>query len=132
MKASLKTAGAACLAAGLVSTWDVGMAQTSPYTFTGEITPTHDLTAVYFLFAAGPCTHAYSKKISDFVSANTTTAFSITFNSIGVDSSVGDRFAIVALYDSVNGGVSLGFDPSAAADILATTPSPDFNGLWTI
>jgi hypothetical protein len=131
LKASFKKAGAACLAAGLVSTWDGGTANAAQ-SFSGEITPTHDLTAVYFLFASGPCTPAYSRKISDFVAANTTTDFYITFNSFGLDSYVGDRFAIVALYDTVNGGVSLGFDPAAATDILATSPAPDFNGPWTI
>jgi hypothetical protein len=114
----LKTVGAACLAAGLVSTWDACPVQASQ-SFSGEITPTHDLSAVYFLFASGPCAPAYSKKIADFLPANTTTAFDITFNSIDDNSDVGNRFAIVALYDSANGGVSLGFDPTQAANILA-------------
>jgi hypothetical protein len=142
-----KTAGVAGLTAGLISTWDVGMAQTfppgsmpaAPLTFTGEITPTHDLTAVYFLFAAGPCAPAYSKKIADFIPANTTTDFNITLNSIYAYSDangntvwVGDRFSVIGLYDSVNGGVSLGFDPTQGANILAESPALDFNGSWTI
>jgi len=135
MKRSWKTTGVACVTAGLLSTWDASQAHAAPYTFSGEITPTLDLSDVYFLFAAGPCAPAYSKKISDFLPANTTTSFSITLNSIyAIDGNdyVGDRFSIVALYDSVNGGVSLGFDPTQAANILATSPAPDFNGPWTI
>ena len=137
-----KTAEVAGLTAGLVSTWDVGVAQTFPYgstpaspiSFTGEITPTSDLTAVYFLFAAGQCSPAYSKKIADFIPGNTTTSFSITLNSIyayGNYVEAGDRFSIIGLYDPVNGGVSLGFDPGAASDILSQSPAPDFNGPWT-
>lgn len=110
--------------AGLVSTWDTP-AEAQPYTFSGQITPTQNLSDVYFLFAAGRCTPAYSKKIADFMPANTATSFNITFNSI--NGSVGDRFAIVALYDTVNGGVSLGFDPTQAQNILGQ----GFNGPWT-
>jgi len=144
---SLKTAGIACLAAGLVSSWDtLAEAQTiplystpePPLTFSGEITPTHDLAAVYFLFAAGPCAPAYSKKIADFVPGNTTTDFNITLNSIyGFDDAngnepwVGDRFSIIGVYDTANSGISLGFDPSIATGILAQSPDPDFNGPWT-
>ena len=142
MNASLKTTRVVCLAAGLASTWDVGMAQSfppystpaSPYSFTGEITPTHDLTAVYFLFSAGPCSPAYSKKIAAFVPGNTTTSFDITLNSIyayGDYVEAGYRFSVISLYDSVNGGVSLGFDPTIAASILGESPVPDFNGPWT-
>jgi hypothetical protein len=90
------------------------------------------LSAVYFLFAAGVCVPAYSKKIADFIPANTTTSFNITFNSIqnyGFGDAVGDRFAIVALYDA--GGVSLGFGPDQAASILGQSPAPDFQGGWT-
>jgi hypothetical protein len=126
-----KIVGTVCVAAGLISTWDAPTAHASQ-SFYGEITPTHDLTAVYFLFAAGPCAPAYSKKIADFIPANTTTAFNITLNSITPASYIGDRFTIVALYDSVNGGVSLGFDPTQGTNILATSPAPDFNGSWTI
>src|ERR1035437_2100617 len=143
MKASLKTVRGACLVAGLVSTSNAGMAQSfppystpaSPLSLTGEITPSHDLTAVYFLFAAGSCSPAYSKKIADFVPGNTTTSFNITLNSIyayGDYVWVGDRFSIIGLYDSANGGVSLGFNPTVATDILAQSPAPDFNGPWTI
>jgi hypothetical protein len=90
---------------------------------------------VYFLISAGPCAPAYSKKISDFLPANTTTSFTITLNSIyaiGGTDYIGDKFAIVALYDPLNGGVSLGFDSARAASILAESPAPDFTGPWTI
>lgn len=120
---------AACLAAGLVSSWDAPAR--ADQTFTGEITPATDLTAVYFLFAAGPCAAPYSKKIADFIPGNTTTSFDITFSSLGPDSYVGDNYAIIALYDSANGGVSLGFDPTEAASILGQSPAPDFNGPWS-
>lgn len=136
---ALKTTGAACLAVGLVSTWDVGMAQpfpAPPLSFSGEITPTYNLIDVYFLLAAGTSAPAYSKKIADFVPGGTTTSFNITLDSIysydGTTPYVGDHFAIIGLYDSINGGVSLGFDPTQAANILATSPAPDFNGPWTI
>jgi hypothetical protein len=36
------------------------------------------------------------------------------------------------LYDSVNGGASLGFNPVQAANILAQSPAPGFDGPWTI
>ena len=101
-----------------------------------EITPTYNLTAVYFLLAAGPCNPAYSKLIADFVPGNTTTSFNITLNSInsydGTTPNVGNYFSIIGLYDSVNGGVSLGFDPVQAANILAQSPAPGFDGPWTI
>jgi hypothetical protein len=140
MKKPLKIAGAACLAVGLVSTWDTpANAQaypSSPISFTGAITPSENLYDVYFLLAAGPCAPAYSKLIAGFVPANTTTTFDITINSIysydGVTPWVGNNFTVVGLYDTVNGGVSLGFDPAQAANILSTSPSPDFNGPWTV
>jgi hypothetical protein len=132
----LKVVGAACLAASLVSSWDTPVeAQAFPTTFTGEITPTSDLSEVYFLFAAGPCAPAYSKKIADFIPGNTTTSFTITLNSIysydGSTPYVGSRFAILGLYNSANGGVSVGFDPNLAANILSQSPAPQFNGQWT-
>lgn len=119
----------------MAQTFPPGSTPAAPLSFTGEITPTLDLAAVYFLFAAGPCSPAYSKKIADFIPANTTTAFNITLNSIyayGSDVWVGHRFSVIGLYDSVNGGVSLGFDPAVATtNILAQSPAPEFNGPWT-
>jgi hypothetical protein len=92
------------------------------------------LNAVYFLFAAGRCTAAYSKKIADFMPANTATPFNITFHSVyQIDGNdyVGNRFSVVALYDPAGGGVSLGFDPAQARSILAQSPAPGFTGPWT-
>jgi hypothetical protein len=70
----------------------------APLSFSGEISPTYNLTAVYFLLAAGPCNPAYSKKIADFVPANTTTSFNITLNSIfsynGTTPNVGNYFRL--------------------------------------
>lgn len=138
MKNSLKTAGAACLAVGLVSTWDTpANAQSFPITFTGAITPNENLYDVYFILAAGQCSPAYNKLISDYIPANTTTTFSITFNSIysvdgGVTPWVGNNFTVMGLYDTVNGGVSLGFDPTEASSILGTSPAPGYdNAPWT-
>ncbi|MDR3458730.1 MAG: PEP-CTERM sorting domain-containing protein [Verrucomicrobiae bacterium] len=128
MKDLTKAARAACLVTGLVSTWDLSAdAQT---TFNGAITPTHDLASVYFLFAGGMCAAPYARKIADFIPGNTTTSFSVTFNSITPTSNVGNYFAILGVYDTVNGGVSLGFDPTEAAAILGQSPAPDFNGPW--
>jgi len=90
---------------------------------------------VYFLFAAGPCAPAYSKEIAAFIPANTTTSFSITLNSIysydGVTPYVGNSFTVIGLYDTANGGVSLGFNQNAAGDILSQSPAPGFSGPWT-
>ena len=137
MKKPWKSAGAACLAAGLVSTWDTSAnAQSFAMSFTGAITPGENLYDVYFLLAAGPCSPAYSKLIADFIPANTTTTFDITINSIysydGVTPNVGNYFTVMGLYDTVNGGVSLGFNPTQGANILSTSPAPDFDGPWTI
>lgn len=133
MHSSLKTAGAVCLVAGLVSTWDVGTAQAAPYTFTGEITPTHDLSDVYFLFSVGTCSPGggvFAQKISDFLPANTTTPFNLSFDSIPDGLGAGYGYAIAGLYDTSNGGVSLSYDPSWAADTLAVSPAPEWNGYW--
>ena len=128
MKTLSKAAKAACLVTGLVSTWD--MSADAQTTFSGALTPTHDLSAVYFLFAGGMCAAPYARKIADFVPGNTTTSFNITFNTITPDSYVGNHFAVLAVYDTVNGGVSLGFDPTEAAAIMAQSPAPDFAGPW--
>ncbi len=133
---SLHTVGAVCLAAGLISSWDTpALAQSFSATFSGEITPAQNLSDVYFLFAAGPCAPAYSKEIAALIPANTTTSFSITLNSIysidGVNPYVGNSFTVVGLYDTASGGVSLGFNQNAAADILSQSPAPGFSGPWT-
>ena len=140
MKNALKTAGAACLAVGLVSTWDTpANAQpypSAPVSFSGAITPNENLYDVYFIMAAGPCSPAYSKLIADYIPANTTTAFNITFNSIysydGATPWVGNYFTVMGLYDTVNGGVSLGFNPTVGASILSQNPAPSYdNAPWT-
>jgi hypothetical protein len=128
MKNALKTAGAACLAVGLVSTWDTPANAQVPISFSGAITPSENLYDVYFLLAGGPCAPAYSKLIADYLPANTTTTFNITFNSV---SWVGNNFTVVGLYDTVNRSVSLGFDPTQAASILSQNPAPGFDGPWT-
>lgn len=141
MKNTWKAAGATCLAVGLVSTWDApANAQESPYgpiSFSGAITPSENLYDVYFLLASGGCAPAYSKLIANYIPANTTTTFNITFNSIysvdgGVTPWVGNYFTVVGLYDTVNGGASLGFNPTQGANILSQSPAPDFDGPWTI
>lgn len=138
MKKSLKAASATCLAAGLISTWDApANAQSFPITFTGAITPTENLSDVYFVLASGGCAPAYNKLIANFIPANTTTTFSITFNSIysvdgGVTPWVGNYFTVMGVYDTVNGGVSLGFDPTVGASILSQSPAPGYdNAPWT-
>jgi len=118
MKNMLKNASAACLAAGLVSTWDTPAAA---QTFSGAITPTQDLTALYFFYSTGICIPAYSKKITDFVAVGTTYNFSFTMQSIptNVFSPTG-YFTVAALYgDPANGNVSLGFNPDAAASAIS-------------
>lgn len=141
MNHSLKTVGATCLAVGLVSTWDMpAHAQGTPYgpiSFSGAITPSENLYDVYFILAAGPCSPAYNELIANFVPANTTTTFNITINSIysfdgGATPNVGNYFTVMGLYDTVNGGVSLGFNPTVGASILSENPAPDYdNGGWT-
>lgn len=133
MKNSLKIAGAACLAAGLVSTWDVSSVQAADYTFSGEITPTHDLSAVYFLFTVGTCSPGggvFAQKIADSLPANTTTPFDITLHSIPDGLGLGEGYTVVALYDPTNGGVALGYDSDWAASTLAISPAPEWNGYW--
>jgi hypothetical protein len=137
MKKSLKAAGAACLAAGLISTWDApASAQSFSESFTGAITPSENLYDVYFILAAGPCSPAYNELVANFIPANTTTTFNITINSIysfdGVTPNVGNYFTVMGLYDTVTGGVSLGFNPTVGASILSENPAPDYdNGGWT-
>jgi hypothetical protein len=126
-----KTAKVACLAAGLVSTWDATSAPAAEYSFSGAITPTHDLSDVFFIFALGPCSPGggvFSKKIADFLPANTTTPFNITLHSMPGGLGVGSGFTILALYDTVNNGVAVGYDPGQAATILAQSPAPTWDG----
>ncbi|MDR3458731.1 MAG: PEP-CTERM sorting domain-containing protein [Verrucomicrobiae bacterium] len=127
---------AACVAAGLVSTWDLGVANAAQ-SFSGEITPTHDLSSVYFLFSTGGCVPTvYSKKIGDFLAANTTTAFNFTLNAApDYDAGQSYGFTVIGVYDTVNGGVALGYDPTQAANILAQSTPPqwvnDFIPRWS-
>ena len=122
-----KTVGAAFLAAGLISTWDVCPADGSQ-SFSGEITSTHDLSAVYFIFSVGPCSppllQVYSKEISGFIPANTTTPFNITLNS-APNNIAGQYygFTIIGLYDTNSAGVTLAYNPSGAANVLAESPT---------
>jgi hypothetical protein len=124
MKNPSQIAGAACLAVGLVSTWDATPANAAEYSFAGSLTPTHDLNQVYFLFSTGPCAPVFSKKISDFIGANTTAPFSFSMFSIpdGVDVQNG-FFTVASLYDNpVNGTVSLGMNLTDAAGFLPPNP----------
>ena len=132
MRTSLKIKKAAFLAAGLVSTWDVCPANATQ-SFSGEITPTYDLTSVYFLFAVGPCAPPnraiYAKKISDFIPANTTMAFNITLSlAPNVVPAQYYSCGIFGLYDTVGGGVTLSYDPNQASHILAESPTPGWVG----
>jgi hypothetical protein len=131
MRSPWKTAGVACLAAGLVSTWDTSSAQAGQYTFSGEITPANDLSDVYFLFAIGTCSPGggvFSEKIADFLPANTTNSFNITFNSIPDGLGAGEGYTVIALYDVANGGVALGYNSNQATTILAQSPAPTWSG----
>lgn len=133
LKNPLKTAGVACLAAGLVSTWDASPAHAASYEFSGEITPSTSLSDVYFLFSVGTCQPGggvFAQEISTFLPANTVTSFDITFNSIADGLGGGDGFAIAGLYDVGNGGVSLSYDPTWATLTLEQNPAPEWNGNW--
>jgi hypothetical protein len=125
-----KAIGATSIAIGLVSTWETPAG--AQISFTGEITPTHDLTAVYFIFAVGTCSPGggvFSKKISDFLPANTTTPFSINVSSVPANfSGQAFGFTVAALYDTINGGVALGYVPGQADNILAQSPAPEWIG----
>ncbi|MDR3457067.1 MAG: PEP-CTERM sorting domain-containing protein [Verrucomicrobiae bacterium] len=133
LRRSWKTIGAACVTAGLVSTWDTP-ADAQGYSFTGSITPTHDLSDVYFIFAIGNCSGGgtYAQKISDFIAANTTDNFNLTFNNIpdGLQNNGQRGYAIAGLYDPVNGGVSLSYDANQGANLLAVSPAPSWDGYW--
>jgi hypothetical protein len=129
----LKVMGVSCVAAGLVSTWDATPAQAGPYTFTGQITPANNLFDVYFLFAIGSCSPGggtFAQKISDFIPANATYSFNLTFNSVPDGLDYGYGYAIAGLYDTNNGGVSLSYSPGWAAATLAVSPAPEWNGYW--
>ena len=124
---SLKVISATCVAAGLVSTWDMNAdAQVS---FSGQITPTHDLSDVYFMFAVGTCGSViYTKKISDFLPANTTTAFNFTMNSLPAGSPVAfEQYSILSLYDVANGNVSLSYNPYVGNNLLALGTAPTWD-----
>ena len=126
----LKTIGTTCMAAGLVSTWETPAG--AQISFSGEITPTHDLTAVYFIFAVGTCSPGggvFSKKISDFLPANVTSSFNIDVTSVPANfSGQAFGFTVAALYDTPNGGVTLGYIPGQAENIVAQSPAPDWTG----
>ena len=144
MNHTLRTAGAACLAVGLVSTWDTAHAQllpefdsavwAPPVSFTGQISPTENLYDVYFLYAGMECTPPYAVLIANEISANTTLSFDVTFNSIwapyaGASPNVGNYFAIAAVYNPTSGGVTLGMSPTPAASLISQGAS--FNsGEW--
>ena len=122
-----------CLAAGLFSTWDAVPAQAGEYTFSGEITPTSNLTNVYFLFAVGsfsPGGGVFAQQIADFAPANATTPFTISFNSIPDGLGTGEGCTVVALSDTWDGSVALGYDPTQAADVTAIIPAPMWDGYW--
>ncbi len=143
MKRSLKTAGAACLAAGLVSTWDTQVEAQVPwypgstpgpaYSFSGEISPTQNLYDAYFIFACGPCNPPYAALISDYIAAGTTLSFNVTINTWDTPSgapSVGNHFAIAAVYDPTTSGVTLGMDPTQAANPISQGASFS-GGVWS-
>ncbi len=118
---------------GLVSTWDVCPAQAAQYTFSGDVTPTTSLTDVYFLFSVGSCSPGggvFAQKISDFLPANTTTPFNVSFASIPDGLGAGEGYAIAALYDPNNGGVSLSYTPAWAASRIGGSAAPEFNANW--
>jgi hypothetical protein len=122
-----KAAGMTCAAAGLISTWDT--TAEAQYNISGEITPTSNLSDVYFIFAVGICYPGggvFDQEISSFIPANTTYNFNLSFNSIPADLPV-DGFTVLGLYDTVNGGVSIGYDSGQAANVLAESPAPDWS-----
>lgn len=129
LRNSCKVAGVACAAAGLVSTWDVSPAGAADYSFSGQITPTTDLTSVYFLFAVGICAGGgvFSQRIANFMPANTTTAFNINFSSLPDNLGGLEGFDVFGLYDPVNGGVAMGYDPALASFVLSQDPAPSWS-----
>jgi hypothetical protein len=126
-----KVVGSTCLAVGLLCSWDT--AQAAQFTFTGSITPTHDLTDIYFVCSIGACQGGgtFASEIAASMPANVSTPFSVTIN--GVPNGLrnpGDplNFTIASVYDPVNGGVSVAYDSNQAAALLAASPAPDWNG----
>ena len=131
---SWEAISATCAVAGLVSTWDTPAQAQNSFSFSGAITPTHDLTSVYFLFAAGICSPGggvFAKEIAAFLPANVTTTFNITLSSVPGEflnegPSPSYSYTIAGLYDT-SGDVTVAYDPSQAANVLAVDPAPQ----WT-
>jgi hypothetical protein len=122
-----KTAGATCALAGLISTWD--STAEAQYNISGAITPTSNLSDVYFIFTVGLCYPGggtFDQEIASFIPANTTYSFNLSFDSIPAGLPL-NGFTVLGLYDTVNGGVSIGYDANQAADVLAASPAPEWN-----
>ena len=59
---------------------------------------------------------------------NTTTSFNLNFDSVPDNLGGVEGFTVLALYDTANGGVAMGYDPSLASFILSQSPAPIWDG----
>jgi len=135
MAVKKRATGAACVALGLLSTWD--QAKADDFTFNGTLTPTTNLSDIWFVTSIGACQGGgtFSAEIAPSMPANVTTPFSVTIS--GVPSGLrnpGDplEFTIAALYDVTNDGVSVAYDDNTASGFFSTDPLPTWGGSPTL
>jgi hypothetical protein len=126
-----KMLAVACAATGLMGTWDA--AQADPTTFSGTLTPSQDLSNVYFLFTTGACSaFDFAAKIADHLSANVTTPYSVTMDidpKLREGTSIFEHFMIAGIYNTTTGGVTLSYNNQAAPTLLSLKPSWGVSGL---